>query len=573
MKIRLYTLPLVSLAYPNLSVPTLLGYLKNKFNIDQRDLSTDILDYLLTYENLINELEILRKDNIVVSDKVVKKFLNSISYIKTSIKIIRNKDILTFPKYIKATNTINDCLRLLSYKYNCSWSLSGFSFHKKLKNVYELITLTKEIGIFDLIFDKEIEKLKSDYKDIIGLSVTYAEQLPFALRFCQKIKEKFPKVKIVLGGSYVTHADDTIKELIVETELIDVAVFFNGELTFEQVINSYQNYGELNKNIPNIFYRGINGIKRNFFKKSYSCINDIIPSYEGIDLDKYLSPERVLPMMLSSGCKHGKCSFCSHHYGHGAFNGYKNEKVIVDELKYLTQGCKAKNIYFVDAYLTVKMLLKISNIIISNAINANWMTETRIDPLFSEKQTIDKIRNSGCVLLSFGIESFNESTLKSMYKEIDVTCIPAVMDTLSKADIITCITLISGFPTEDTEQMRYSLESAFLNENIDLVGVSAFGLVKQSPMYLVPKKWGISHMRKKDFLSLEYDFRYNNVEYDQNKIIQFIDSITKENNLQLFRDIQAIISSRVHYFFITKKQIKEIKKLCKEMISDEYSVN
>ncbi|WP_449598905.1 B12-binding domain-containing radical SAM protein [Niallia sp. Marseille-Q9988] len=562
MKIRLYTLPLVSLAYPNLSVPTLLGYLKDRFQIDQKDLSISITN-LLTHENLLAEYTNLR-ENIT---NIEKEYLDSILNIENSLNIIRNKDLFNFPDYIKATKTINDCLELLSYKFGCSWNLTKFSFLRKPNSVNELLKFVDELSLFDTIFDDEVKLLNNDKRDIIGLSVSYAEQLPFALRFSQKLKEKFPNVKVIFGGSYITHAAANIKSIMDDSELIDVAVLFNGELVLEQIINSYKNFGKVTSDIPNVFYRDKGRVKNNFFKKNHGCVNDIIPSYDGINLDKYLSPERVLPVMLSSGCKHGKCSFCSHHYNHGKFNGFKKNQTIIDEFKCITQKYKTKNIYFVDAYLTIEKLMEVASLIKFNDIKIKWMTETRIDPLLSEKEIVGEIKKSGCVLLSFGIESYNRSTLKSMYKEINVDCIPQVMDTLANHNITTCITLITGYPGETIKQMEHSLNQAFSNEDIDLVGVSAFGLMENSPMHLLPQKWGLSHLKKKDFLSLEYNFKFKDVEYNQSNIFNLINSITKENNLQIFRDVQRIIQNRVHFFFITKKQLQEIKRISKGMIS------
>jgi anaerobic magnesium-protoporphyrin IX monomethyl ester cyclase len=41
------------------------------------------------------------------------------------------------------------------------------------------------------------------------------------------------------------------------------------------------------------------------------------PDFDGLPLDKYLSPVRVLPLQSSRGCYWGRCAFCTHSLGYG----------------------------------------------------------------------------------------------------------------------------------------------------------------------------------------------------------------------------------------------------------------
>ena len=59
------------------------------------------------------------------------------------------------------------------------------------------------------------------------------------------------------------------------------------------------------------------------------------PDFDGLPLEKYFVPTKVLPYLATRGCYWGRCEFCDHGEGYTA--GYRSKKIqdVLAEIKYL----------------------------------------------------------------------------------------------------------------------------------------------------------------------------------------------------------------------------------------------
>ena len=99
-----------------------------------------------------------------------------------------------------------------------------------------------------------------------------------------------------------------------------------GEVALLRLAQALESAGDLRpdfRNVPNLIYRQDSEQQRwvvNVNQPDHSLDHrvrgaseddpqDELPDFDGLDLERYLAPERVLPLMTAHGCYHGKCAF------------------------------------------------------------------------------------------------------------------------------------------------------------------------------------------------------------------------------------------------------------------------
>ena len=72
------------------------------------------------------------------------------------------------------------------------------------------------------------------------------------------------------------------------------------------------------------------------------------PDFDGLPLEKYFVPTKILPYLATRGCYWGRCEFCDHGEGYTA--GYRTKKIqdILADITYLRDKYGARHFHFTD---------------------------------------------------------------------------------------------------------------------------------------------------------------------------------------------------------------------------------
>ena len=532
--IYLYTLPGVAFNAPQFSIPLIKGYLKtNKIESKQIDLSIKF------FEKCVNSNYIKSKFNdyyfnLSNSDKkVVDDIDKYIDYLKCS-QINTNK-------IIKSNEKLLNYLNIYSNYYNINWNRKGIEFNIKLSTIDEVLNfaLDKENKIFDIV-------LKTNYKlldnDVHYLSIQFPFQLPYAIRFAKKIKRNSPNCKVIFGGDYITHIIKNIVELMKKCSDIDAIVLFGNHETLVKVIESFNR--KTAYDIPNAYIRDGNKIIKNLSEKCNKLkINYYVPSFEDLDLDKYVSNLRLIQLTLNYGCYHSKCNFCSRHFYYNGYCGYNLDKIFA-LIKKLYIENKIQAIYFIDECVPPSILIKLANYIISNKINVKWMVETRIDRQLLDINVAKLLYNSGCREISFGIESYNKKILKDMNKQIDLKVAKKVMKNFFESGVSVSATFMIGYPTENIFNILRTLNFIKKFKYIDTFGLGVFNYMRNSIL--------VDNANLDESSDLNLIYRKNNDNYVAlNKLIARFNATAKIKN---FSNIRNKILYRSEYMYLDRKK-------------------
>jgi hypothetical protein len=292
--------------------------------------------------------------------------------------------------------------------------------------------------------DKLIKKIKSFKPDIIGISVVYSSQAFYTQRIIELLKNE--NVKIIVGGPSVSN------------KLKENAIYLINEIEFLNEI--------LNKKID------INKI--NF--------NTII-DYSSFDEKNYFTPNLIYPIKTSNTCYYQKCSFCTHH------NNQTYLEYPISNIEESIKKLKQKFVFFIDDMIHKKRLLEIAKI--TKKHNVKWFCQLKPTNDF-DLETLKILKNSGLLMIIWGVESGCDRILKLMQKGTNKEDIKNVLINSKKAGISNIVYLMFGFPTETKDEFLETINFTIENkDNIDLISTSTFGLQKNTIIFNNPKKFDI----------------------------------------------------------------------------------
>lgn len=220
--------------------------------------------------------------------------------------------------------------------------------------------------------------------DLIGIS-----SMGHAVMRTIDIAEKFRSLgkTVILGGYMVSLMPEEAQKYA------DSVMIGDAEETWEEMLNDYKK-GKLKK----VYYKKLKELKTP------------LPRYEML-LDKKIG--NFLPVQAGRGCPK-TCSFCSVYC---LYKGQYLKREIPDVIRDIK---KIKELGF-------KQFLLLDDNIFSNRdyaiklcseikkLKMKWMTQCSID-ISKDEELLDIIAESGCYVLSFGLESISKESLKSMNK-------------------------------------------------------------------------------------------------------------------------------------------------------------
>jgi radical SAM superfamily enzyme YgiQ (UPF0313 family) len=527
--------------YP--ALPYLKGYLKERnINVEQYDVNQDFYNYILkkhtlekSYKLALKRFQELGKKGVLAgNEKVEYKELikpvlfgeNIVNSIEKAVSIMHDKiDFYDSKKYLWASNTISASLALYSSNFFPEKiTLSGYQFcDKNISSLDDVINLVESdrISMFDEYFETHILKyIMKEKPEIIGFSMFDFSQFYSSLLLAKHIRTmKDYHPTILFGGILMSFNKDKFKKNPRIFQYIDVAMVYEGEEPLYQFIEYKKGKREIEK-VNNIIFMNTNNevIINNIGRFN---INEIsLPDYNGIAMDKYFSPEKVVSVISSKGCHWAKCTFCTQHLisGRGVYVERDLDKFIND-IKKLKKIYGTRFFWINDTSIDPKRLEEISDRIIKENIDISWRCETRFENQLSN-EIIRKLAQAGCKKIGFGMESASEEILKRIKKGITIKNVERILKTCFENGIAPQVYFIIGFPTETKQDVDKTLD--FVEKNRKYMGTFGFSelfLEEGSEMQLYPQNNGIAEVHIKDELRRAYNFKSEGIEEKEAKEI------------------------------------------------------
>jgi hypothetical protein len=514
---------------PYLSLPALAACLRaNNCDVEQIDVNVLFYDHLLSNDGLSDHLERAQsKFKGLESKKELSPHLQKqyaalcssilfgdyvINGVEDAKKIIKSKeDFYTIEKLFKAFKILELGLKLASSAYYPS----NLTFHsydmrhscRSSKAVLEAINDVKENLFIEYFKKYTLPEVLQGNPGLIGISIINISQLIPGLTLAGLIKKTSPEIHINIGGSVFTRLINEISKNKELFSVFDSVIVHEGETALLNLITHLENKSDI-RDIPNLIYKDGPEIKVNRLSSVGEDINSLpTPCFDGLPLEKYLSPELVIPILSSRGCYWNRCTFCDHGYGYSGKYRPREVDLLFNDIKTLKDKYKTSYFTFQDEGLAPKMMGALSDKLIEGKTDISWLADSRFEPFFSSAFG-KKLSLAGCKMLYFGLESANERVLKCMDKGIQKENVLKICNHCKDAGIWAHLFLIFGFPTETLKEARETMDFILANnDRIRSMSFGSFQLTRHSKVYENPSSFHVSkifHDNEID-LSLWYD--------------------------------------------------------------------
>ncbi|HLC77329.1 MAG TPA: radical SAM protein [archaeon] len=333
-----------------------------------------------------------------------------------------------------------------------------------------------------------------------------------------RIKTHSGSYRVIIGGPHVA----ALKGQSLIDTLADFGVLAEGEFPMLELCQG-KPVGE----ILGLIWRDGEKIVVNAERPFDSNLDDLpLPDYEGFELKKYLGySEKHLPIITSRGCPY-QCVFCSIRLSMGLKFRPRSPENVVDEIQHwYDKGWRSFEVDDDNFTLDMKRAEKICDMIIERGLKITWKCDNGIRADRLTKELLQKMKDAGCIYVSFGVEGGNNKMLAAMKKGEKVDVIINSIKMAKEVGLGVGATFIIGTPEETYEDFLDSLKIA---QELPVDHVSFYNMVPYpgTEMY----KWAEQHGR---FVMDKETFLYN-VAHWKNKPVFETENFTEEERIKAY---------------------------------------
>ncbi|MBF0144036.1 MAG: radical SAM protein [Magnetococcales bacterium] len=299
-----------------------------------------------------------------------------------------------------------------------------------------------------------LQAFKADPPRFIGITST-SPLIDNAIHIARLCKEQLPESRVILGGVHPSVDPDGV----MQSPHVDAVVRGEGEVTVLELLN-----GREWKDILGLTWRDDAGVHHNPERPLIRDLSEIpIPAYHLLPIHRYrpaVGSFRRLPAMslfATRGCP-GRCTFC-----HRAFGGKvrkRNAADVFKEVEYLYLNHGIREICFYDDTFTVfkKEVAEFCRMLIDSKLDISWSCFSRVDR--TDESLLRLMKQAGCHLMLFGVESADPEVLKNINKRISLDDVRETFRLCRQIGIDTRASLMFGNPGETRESIERTIRFA-----------------------------------------------------------------------------------------------------------------
>ena len=375
---------------------------------------------------------------------------------------IMDLNIRAYNQYTKVWKP-NNMLPFRLWDPSATWHWLGSTYMQDIHPLLEPLLM------------KACDEIEETNPDIVGFSQYYTNEEPTKW-MAQELKRRMPNLKIAVGGSNVQKSWFNLHPYY------DYIVNGEGEQVLLEILDEIE---AGNPTSEQKYIKQPEGQRIN--------LNDLpMPDYESIDFSQYCIPNGV-NSEISRGCT-AKCTFCEETH----FWKYRQRQAVdlVQEIEWLYYNKGTDVIWFIDSLVNgnLKELRAFCKAVVAKGLKIHWTGYARCDGRMDLDYFKD-LKEGGCIILNYGIESGSQRVLDDMAKGVTVSEMEQNFKDGKEVGIFAATNWIVGFPTEELQDFADSMTLLWRIRNMNVNNVGAglgFGLGPETIVGQNPHKFNVA---------------------------------------------------------------------------------
>lgn len=301
------------------------------------------------------------------------------------------------------------------------------------------------------------ELIRTYHPLLIGISCNSYNRFA-CLMIARIAKDIDPSIRVVLGGVHATFLDE---QILLNYPFVDYVIRHEGEVTLLDLVEALKKEGGFS-NIDGLSFRDGERVVRNKSRPRIPSLDDLpLIDYEYFESQgmKNNDPRgygaRTYPVETSRGCTFS-CKFCITANMFGRRIVYRSFEKVIEQIGRIPQG-GGQMIYFNDMDFTINKnhVRELCRALIKNNINIPWHCSTRVDLI--DEDIFRMMKEAGCVVAFFGVESLSGIILKGMNKRYTPAYAIEKIKIAAGTGMLARLSFIIGFPGETDDTLKESM--------------------------------------------------------------------------------------------------------------------
>lgn len=301
---------------------------------------------------------------------------------------------------------------------------------------------------------------------------------------------------------------------------------------------------------------------------------DLFPMWEYLARQKQLEkrPEYWNSALLKTmkGCLF-KCVFCTCSAA-GQQARYKSVEQVVGEIEYLRNNYGIDRFVIIDSEFGVNLprAKEICRQLIEKKMSVRYLVNNRVDLV--DEELVGLMKESGCELMRFGIESADPKVQRKIEKKIDLVRAAQSIRITRAAGIPVNLFFLVGLPGEDGETLRMNADF-IVNNQADSYSMGRVFLIPNTVLYrqiksegkLLVSDWQLYRENEMYQFSHEYYHDLRQLKHAERHLLNMINRkrLTSYKMGRMNERIYMFLSSFGVFSFFVKEKFPRIHRVCK----------
>ncbi|MHA1638176.1 MAG: B12-binding domain-containing radical SAM protein [Candidatus Thorarchaeota archaeon] len=332
-----------------------------------------------------------------------------------------------------------------------------------------LASILREAGHDITIYSQDIfhypeshltEYLVNNQFDVVGVGVIGGYyQYQKLLKISDAINKVPERPRYIIGG----HGPSPEPEYFLRKTGADALVIGEGEISTPNLLNAFEKGNDL-RSVKGIAFLDENG--ECIITEKQPLIQDLdtvpFPAYDLFPIEYYSllrmphikNSDRCLPIISSRGCPY-RCNFC---YRMDEGIRLRSPENVIQEMRFLNETYGITYFAFADELTMVspKRTKELCQAFIDSGLDFRWDCNGRLN--FATPEILELMKRAGCVFINYGIESYDDASLKKMNKNLTVEQITVGIENTLAAGISPGYNIIWGNIDEDEKVLEKGVQ-------------------------------------------------------------------------------------------------------------------